>query len=113
MTGLNGAQYSLEWEKVSRAPYWLKTDMEAPYWSVECLISMKSCRFEKLDPQTCNYQLSKMLDATTSVYYISSYDEAWIKLVFPSFSAWSCFSFFSASLHDSASKVGGQGGLLA
>ena len=110
MTGLNGAQYSLEWEKVLRAAYWFKTEMESYYWSGECLILMKSCRFENQYPQTRNYQLSKMLDATTSVYYISSYDEAWIKLVFPSFSAW---SGFSASLHDSASKVGGQGGLLA
>ena len=56
-----------------------------------------------------------MFDATTTVYHISSYDEAWIKLVFPSFSAGfsSGFSFFSASLLDAASKVGGEGGLLA
>ena len=56
MTGLNRAQYSLKWEKVFRAPYWLKTGMKTSYWSGECLIKMKSCRFAKLDPQTGNYE---------------------------------------------------------
>ena len=94
MTGLNGAQYSLEWEKVLRAAYWFKTEMESYYWSGECLILMKSCRFENQYPQTCNYQLSKMLDATTTVYYIYSYDEAWIGLDIYIPQACVCLLFF-------------------
>ena len=59
MTGLNRAQYSLKWEKVFRAPYWLKTGMKTSYWSGECLIKMKV-----VDLQSWILRLAIMNDPT-------------------------------------------------
>ena len=38
MTGLNRAQWGLEWAAVSEAVYWLKAGLKSSNWSGQCLI---------------------------------------------------------------------------